>query len=120
MSEVELEKLCWNPQKEQWEKVIAKLPIHCKKPIVFIPKSMVSTKVEFSYEQLYRHLIIPFYKQRELEDPASKLVLHYKNGRVQVKGNELRKLYPCTKYVILDFVKKYDSLYREYKKRIID
>ena len=120
MREVELEKLCWNPQKEQWEKVITKLPIHCKKPIVFIPKSMVSRKVEFSYEKLYRQLIIPFYKQRELEDSKSKLVLHYKNGRVQVKGNELRKLYPCTKYVILDFVKKYDSLYREYKKRKID
>lgn len=118
--QVELEKLCWNAQKEQWEKVITELPIHCKTPIVFIPKSMVSRKVEFSYEQLYRQLIIPFYKQRELEDPESKLVFHYKNGRNQVKGNELRKLYPCTKYVILDFVKKYASLYREYKKRIID
>lgn len=37
----------------------------------------------------------------------------------QTIRNELRKKYPCTKYVILDFVKKYDLLYREYKSKVL-
>lgn len=119
MKEVELEKLCWDSNKEEWIKVITNLPIHCKVPIVFIPKTIVSCNITFSYEKLYRDVVIPIYKDRELEDIHSNLVVKYKNGRKQVLGNMLRKMYPCTKYVILDFVKKYDSYYREYKKRVI-
>lgn len=120
MKEQKLEKLCWNSEREEWEKIKANLPIHKQKPIVFIPRDIASNKIEFSYEKLYREVIIPLYKQRELEDLQSNLVIKYKNGKKQVMGNKLRKLYPCTKYVILDFVQKYDRYYREFKGKIIE
>ena len=55
----------------------------------------------------------------ELQNKGSRFVVKYKNGRVHVLGNKLREEYPCTKYVILDFVKKYDLVYRQYKSKII-
>lgn len=116
---IKLEKLCWNSEKEIWEERKEHLPIWNGKPIVFVPKSFVGKTFLFSYEILYRDLIIPLYKQLELQDRGSKFVVNYKNGRKHVLGNALRKEYPCTKYVILDFVKKYDLAYREYKSKII-
>ena len=64
-------------------------------------------------------MIIPLYKERELETKGSKYVVQYKNGRKHVFGNALRKEYPCTKYVVMDFIKKYDGVYREYKNKIL-
>lgn len=90
------------------------------KPVLFVPKSFTGDKYVFSYEKLYRDVIIPLYKERERRTKGSKFVVHYKNGRSHVLGNALREEYPCTKYVILDFVKKYDSVYREYKDSIIN
>ena len=121
MKEVDLERLCWDSNDECWKEIKTMLPIHAKLPIVFVPKRIVSSnELEFSYEKLYRQVIIPLYKQRELETKGSNLVVKFKNGRKQVLGNELRKLYPCTKYVVLDFVKKHDAYYREFKRKIID
>ena len=81
MKEQELEKPCWNSEREEWKKIKANLPIHKQKPIVFIPRDIASNKIEFSYEKLYREVIIPLYKQRELEDLQSNLVIKYKNGK---------------------------------------
>ena len=116
---VSLDKKCWNSELEIWEKINTRLPIHSKRPIVFVPKSFVGKEYIFSYEKLYRELIIPEYKENELLKKDSKFVIKYKNGRVHVLGNELRKEYPCTKYVVLDFIKKYDNLYRQYKEKIL-
>ena len=116
---IKLEKLCWNSKKEIWEERIEKLPIYNDKPIVFVPKSFVGKNYLFSYEKLYRDIIIPLYKELELQNRNSSFVVEYKNGRKHVLGNALRKKYPCTKYVILDFIKKYDLVYRQYKNKII-
>ncbi len=120
MNEVEIDKLCWDANCQKWRKIVTELPIHNNLPIVFVPKNIVSVNLEFSYERLYREVIIPVYKQRELETSGSNLVIKYKNGRKVVLGNKLREIYPCTKYVVLDFVKKYDIYYREFKRRIIE
>ena len=74
----------------------------------------------FSYEKLYREVIIPLYKEREKEIPGSRFVIQYKNGKKHVLGNALRQEYPCTKYVVMDFIKKYDNVYREYKEKILE
>lgn len=42
------------------------MPIHSKRPIVFVPKSFVGKEYIFSYEKLYRELIIPEYNENEL------------------------------------------------------
>lgn len=86
---------------------------------MFVPKSFVGQKYIFSYEKLYRDVIIPLYKEREKGIRGSRFVVQYKNGRKHVLGNALRKEYPCTKYVILDFVRKYDEVYRIYKKEML-
>ena len=119
MKEVEVDKLCWDANCQKWRKIKTELPIHRDLPIVFVPKRIVSVNLEFSYERLYREVIIPLYKQRELETPGSNLVVKCKNGRKLVLGNKLREKYPCTKYVVLDFIKEYDVYYRKYKKRIV-
>lgn len=116
---VVLEKMCWNAEKEIWEKIEAELPVYSNKPIVLVPKSFVGPNYLFSYEKLYREVIIPLYKDLELQNKGSRFVVKYKNGRVHVLGNKLREEYPCTKYVILDFVKKYDLIYRQYKSRVL-
>ena len=59
------------------------------------------------------------YKKREIELEDSEFVVQYKNGEKHVLGNLLRKRYPCTKYVVMDFIKQYDDVYREYKKKIL-
>lgn len=116
---VKLSKLCWNSRIEKWEEREEVLPLYNEKPIVFVPKSFTDKNYIFSYEKLYRKIIIPLYKELELKNDESKFVIKYKNGRIHVLGNKLRETYPCTKYVVLDFVKKYDLVYREYKARII-
>lgn len=114
-AEIVLKKFCWNADLNMWIKQEAELPVYNGKPIVFVPKSFVGKDYIFSYDKLYRDVIIPLYKQLEDVNIESKFVVTYKNGRKHVLGNELRKEYPCTKYVILDFIRKYDALYREYK-----
>lgn len=116
---VKLSKLCWNSELEKWEERKEILPTYSDRPIVFVPKSFANKNYIFSYERLYREVIIPLYKELELKTEGSKFVIKYKNGRVHVLGNKLREAYPCTKYVILDFVKKYDLVYREYKAKIV-
>ena len=86
---------------------------------MFVPKKKKKKKYIFSYEKLYSDVIIPLYKNIEVRKEDSKFVVKYKNGRVHVLGNELRKEYPCTKYVILDFIKNYDLVYREYKSKFL-
>ena len=117
---VELSKLCWDSETKNWIKLKTNLPMDGNKPIVFVPKSFTGKKFLFSYDKLYRDVIIPLYKEREKETKNSRFVVQYKNGRKHVLGNALRKEYPCTKYVILDFVRKYDSVYRLYKNKIIE
>ena len=117
---VKLKKLCWNGETESWENMSEELPMHVNKPIVFIPKSFVGKAYIFSYERMYRELIIPLYKDIELNKEISGYTVQYKNGRKHVLGNKLRQEYTCTKYVITDFVKKYDLLYREYKAKILN
>lgn len=114
-----LKKLCWNSYKKTWERVETELPNYKGKPIVLVPKTFVGKNYIFSYESLYRDVIIPLYKKLELEKTDSRFVVKYKNGKVHVLGNALRKEYPCTKYVILDFIRKYDILYREYKEKML-
>lgn len=117
---IRLEKLCWNGKNEKWEKISAELPLHINKPIVFVPKTFVGTSYLFSYERLYRDIIIPLYKELELKKLKSEFIVEYKNGTKHVLGNKLRKKFPCTKYVIIDFIKKYDLTYREYKNKILN
>ena len=117
---VELKNMCWNGENKIWEKRIEKLPVYMENPIVFVPKSFVGKDYLFSYETLYRDIIIPLYKDLELQKSSSEFVVHCKNGRIHVLGNELRKKYPCTKYVILDFLKEYDLIYREYKNDVLN
>lgn len=119
MEKVKLNKMCWDSDNKRWEKVETELPNYNGKPIVVVPKTFVGKNYIFSYEQLYRDIIIPLYKKIELENKNSKFVVKYKNGRTHVLGNELRKEYPCTKYVILDFIRRYDNIYREYKEKIL-
>lgn len=116
---MKIEKLCWNHYSRTWDKIEAELPTHNGKTILFVPKSFVGKKYIFSYEKLYSDVIIPLYKNIEVRKEDSKFVVKYKNGRVHVLGNELRKEYPCTKYVILDFIKNYDLVYREYKSKFL-
>ena len=119
MQKVKLDKLCWDAENEKWVRLKEELPMHNERPIVFVPKSFTGKKYLFSYEKLYRDVIIPLYKEREKTTKGSRFVVQYKNGKKHVLGNALRLEYPCTKYVILDFVKKYDNVYREYKNKIL-
>lgn len=86
---------------------------------MFVPKSFVGKSYIFSYEKLYSDVIIPLYKNLEMRKENSRFVVKYKNGRVHVLGNKLRQEYPCTKYVVLDFIRNYDLAYREYKNIIL-
>lgn len=116
MKNVILKKKNWDAEKKIWVTLETSLPIYNKMPIILVPKKFVSRNYVFSYKTFYRDVIIPEYKKRELSNPNSDILIHYKNGRIQVNTKILKKRYPCTKYVALDFVKRNDILYREYKK----
>lgn len=120
MEKVKISKLCWDSENKDWTEIETELPALKHRPIVFVPKSFVGEEYIFSYERLYREVIIPLYKEREKRAKESKFVVHYKNGTTHVLGNALRKAYPCTKYVIMDFIKQYDNVYREFKDSIIE
>lgn len=120
MEKIKINKLCWDSDTKDWTEIETELPALKHRPIVFVPKSFVGKEYIFSYEKLYRDVIIPLYKERERRAKDSKFVVHYKNGRTHVLGNALREAYPCTKYVIMDFIKQYASVYREYKRNLID
>lgn len=119
MEKKRIKKQCWNYELNDWEYKREELPVHNGRPFILVPKSFTDKQFKFSYERLYRELIIPFYKKREIELEDSVFVVQYKNGEKHVLGNLLRKRYPCTKYVVMDFIKQYDDVYREYKKKIL-
>ncbi len=75
---VELKNMCWNGENKIWEKRIEKLPAYMENPIVFVPKSFVGKDYLFSYETLYRDIIIPLYKDLELQKSSSEFVVHCK------------------------------------------
>ena len=99
--------------------ITKKLPVYNGEPIVFVPKKFAGKSFTFSHKRLYRDAIIPIYKDREKKIRGSKYIVKYKNGRKHVLGNELRKDYPCTKYVIMEFIEQYEEIYRKYKNKIV-
>ena len=58
------------------------------KPIVFVPKSFTGKKFLFSYDKLYRDVIIPLYKEREKREKAEE----FPKGKKQYQKNESRNL----------------------------
>ena len=116
---IELKKLCWDHKKSEWVHITKKLPVYNDEPIVFVPKKFAGKSFTFSHKRLYRDAIIPIYKDREKKIRGSKYIVKYKNGRKHVLGNELRKDYPCTKYVIMEFIEQYEEIYRKYKNKIV-
>ena len=81
LEKVKIKKLCWNHQESNWIKLNTELPIFEKKPIVFVPKEFAGIQYIFSYEQLYRDVIIPLYKEREKKTPGSKYIIKFKSRK---------------------------------------
>lgn len=121
IEEIEIVKKCWNSKEEKWEKIHTKLPLDKKKnPIVFTPKEIVDFHMMFSYQKIYQDFYIPFYEQQELQNGNEKLIIRYKNGRVQVNRKELKKKYPCNKKKILELIHSRKEEYRNYKKKLLE
>lgn len=115
LQEVELKKRYWNSLNRRWEKEKTFLPVDNGMPILFVPNNVLADNSFYTYQTVYRELMLPYYESLELSDASSSLVYLLKNGKRKVDKKKLRKKYPCSKKSVEDFVRNYSDKYTSYK-----
>lgn len=121
MEEVNLMVKKWDEDKQKWENYRQEyLPIYKdKSPVVFVPKTMVTSLPMFSYEKVYRGFYLPYYEKQEQKLGNSKFLLTYQNGKQRINKKELKKQYPCNKEEIIALVQQHYPEYQDYKNSLL-
>lgn len=107
-------KLIWifEERKEDWVLKEKNVPNIDGEDLVFIPDNIVDTYEIFSYGDVYRNLVYPFYKQHLA---VHRLIRTLKNGEERPDCKRIKKKYPCTRRTIIGFVNSYPEEYEKYK-----
>ncbi|GAA0288681.1 hypothetical protein [Kineococcus aurantiacus] len=69
----------WNARVNAWEQATATLPLTKQGPLLLVPKSIVRRNLYYNPGEYYRHYVLEYFKQQEL-DSMSPLVYLLKKG----------------------------------------
>jgi hypothetical protein len=71
----------WDPAEGKWRDELQSLPAPAHKPLILVPRTIARWKLDYDPGEYYRHHVIPFLQNRELEKRRSPIVNVIKTGR---------------------------------------
>ncbi len=119
MSKAKVGKI-WDEKQEYWVEIEAELPIYDNKPMILVPKKIVTDKLMLDSQDFYRNELLSFV-QDELMRADRSLIIVLKNGkrRCAVTKKQLKsdKQYRYSKELIYRIVQKHPELLQRYRHR---
>lgn len=119
MSKAKVGKI-WDEKQEYWVEIEAELPIYDNKPMILVPKKIVTDKLMLDSQDFYRNELLSFV-QDELMRADRSLIIVLKNGkrRCAVTKKQLKsdKQYRYSKELIYRIVQKHPELLQRYRQR---
>ena len=103
----------WDISNKKWVKYKKHIPFIKDKPILFIPKEIISDLQTISYVTVYNDLVKPYYKANCSKFGLAKIL---KDGRVAADCKKIKEKYPLSRKVVDDFVREHRDEYDKYKK----
>lgn len=101
----------------EWQKKELLVPYIDNEEILFLPNKLTATYEIFSYENVYKKLIYPFYK---VNTSIHRLVRLLKNNEERPDCKKIKKKYPMTRDTVKDFKEKHKERYNTYKTEMIN
>lgn len=111
-----LKKWVFNSEIQKWQQRGFEVPIIDNKEILFIPNDLIAPYEIFSYENVYKKLVYPFYKTNTSMHGLIRLL---KNGEKRPDCKRIKETYPLKRYTVKDFKKHYRKEYIQYKEEMI-
>lgn len=78
----------WNPEKGGWETALVPLPMTPFGKVILVPKILVRQRLNYRFDQYYRHFLLPQMQQEHLSARSS-LVEVLSSGRERVTKKAL-------------------------------
>lgn len=112
--------MIWSEKLENWVEIETELPVFEGKPMILVPKKIVTNKLMLDSQDFYRNELLSFV-QDELMSADKSLVIVLKNGsrRCAVSKKQLRadRRYRYSKELIYKAVQSHPELLRKYRNR---
>ncbi len=111
----------WNPDIETWESNFKEMIVINGRPIILVPKSIVSRKAGhfFSSEQYARHFVLNYLVSHELRINSSLVkVKKLKNGKSKkyvTKKDTAKKYNAYSKQFLREFTEKHPEVFDDFK-----
>lgn len=110
----------WDEKQECWVEIETELPIYEDKPMILVPKKIVTDKLMLDSQDFYRNELLSFV-QEELMRADRSLIIVLKNGnrRCAVTKKQLKSdvQYRYSKELIYKIVQKHPELLQKYRHR---
>lgn len=105
----------WSRQKNDWVSEYADQLVIDGKPILLVPKAIVSFSEEYTPERYYQHFVLNFLQNEHL-DINSVLVRERKNGEKYVTKKDLKKDNPQSKEFLRKFTQEHPEVLETFKR----
>lgn len=110
----------WDEKQDLWIEIEAELPVYNNKPMILVPKKIVTDKLMLDSQDFYRNELLSFV-QDELMRADRSLIIVLKNGRrrcavtkKQLKGD---KRYRYSKDLLYRVIQTHPELLQKYRLR---
>lgn len=70
----------WDPEKGEWRRELISLLAPGHMPLILVPRTVARWKMDYDPGEYYRHYVLPFLQDRELEKRFSPIVQTVKSG----------------------------------------
>lgn len=100
---------------EKWIKKEFNVPIIDNEEILFLPKKIVESYEIFSYENVYKKLVYPFYK---IHTAIHHLIRFLKNNEERPDCKKIKEKYPLKRETVRRFKEEFSKDYNRYKDEI--
>jgi hypothetical protein len=105
----------WNPNTESWYTTFVQLPITSSGKILFVPKAIVRTHMDYDAGEYYRDYILEHLREQELA--ANTALVHLlRDGRRRVTDKALKQKYGTGKSVIVRQTQANPELLQRYRR----
>lgn len=100
---------------EKWIKKEFNVPIIDNEEILFLPKKIVESYEIFSYENVYKKLVYPFYK---IHTAIHHLIRFLKNNEERPDCKKIKEKYPLKRETVRRFKEEFPKDYNRYKDEV--
>jgi len=105
----------WDPAHKEWYSELVSLPMTDSGKLLLVPKAIVRRRMEYDYDEYYRHYLLVYLSELELK-ANTELVRLLKDGRRKVHKKDLKEKYGSGKKVLIRETLKYPEILQRYRR----